>query len=393
MISKKLLRICPICGNGIGEILYTQKFSFPTENHLPKHYDVICCNTCGFVFADSSATQKEYDIYYEQLSKYENEATASGTGISSYDAERLNQTAREIKKFLPNKSAKILDVGAANGGLLLALRKLGYNSLTGMDPSPTCIHKMQSQGLKAVIGGIFSEVQINERFDCIVLSHVLEHLYDVRGGIKNLMSLLKDGGILYIEVPDAALYSQYFIVPFYYFDCEHINHFDESSIRNLLGLFGGTALEAQSKEILVSKNHSYPTLGVFYKKNDRAASSPILDFTVKQSVLKHIQQSLATEQGKEFEKLEKNAMPIIIFGAGQYTQRLLADTNLKRCNIIAFVDNDSKKQGLKLENIKIESKEILRDFNGSVVIASAMHSQEILEEIRAMNVQNSVIII
>lgn len=393
MISKKLLRSCPICGNGMGEILYTQKFSFPTENHLPKHYDVVCCNMCGFVFADSSATQKEYDIYYEELSKYENEATASGTGMSSYDAERINQTAQEIKKFLPSKSAKILDVGAANGGLLLALRTAGYNNLIGLDPSSACVKKMKSQGLKAVIGGIFSEVQINERFDCIILSHVLEHLYDVREAIENLLVLLNEGGILYIEVPNAALYSKYFIVPFYYFDCEHINHFDESSIRNLLGLFGGIVLEAQSKEILVSKDHPYPILGVFYKKNNSVASSPVLDFTIKQSVLKHIQQSLATEQGKKFEKLEKDDTPIIVWGAGQYTQRLLADTNLKRCNIIAFVDNDSKKHGLKLENIKIESKEILRDFNGIIVIASAMHSQEILEEIRAMNVQNSVLII
>jgi hypothetical protein len=125
MINKKLFRICPVCGHDIGEILYNQKFSLPVENPLPKNYDVVSCISCGFVFADSSATQKNYDVYYEQLSKYEDETTASGTGLSSFDAARLNKTALEIEKILPDKSAKILDVGAANGGLLMALRVLG----------------------------------------------------------------------------------------------------------------------------------------------------------------------------------------------------------------------------------------------------------------------------
>lgn len=394
MISKKLLRICPICGGVDGEILYTQKFSLSNENPLPKEYDVVCCNNCGFVFADSSVTQKEYDIYYEQLSKYEDEATASGTGITDYDARRLHQTVQEIEKILPNKSIKILDVGAANGGLLLVLRTAGYNNLIGLDPSLACVQKMKSQGLESLMGGIFSTSSLNnEKFDCIVLTHVLEHIYNIRGAIENLLLLLNEGGILYIEVPNAALYSKYFIVPFYYFDCEHINHFDEASIKNLLSIFGGTIVESQSKEIPASKNQPYPALGVFYKKDNQKASLIIPNFTVKESVLEHIQQSINTQQNAQLKELENNHTPIIVWGAGQYTQRLLATTNLNSCNIVSFIDNDSKKQGMKLRDIEIKGKEILKNFNGPVIVASALHGQEITEEIRDMNVENSIIII
>lgn len=394
MNNKELFRVCPICGHDIGEILYNQKFSLSIENPLPSSYDVVCCNNCGFVFADSSATQKEYDKYYKNLSKYEDEITASGTGIADYDAKRLLQTVQEIEKFLPDKSAKILDVGAANGGLLLALKRAGYNCLTGLDPSLACVRKMQSSGLKSVVGGIFSTSSLNnEKFDCILLTHVLEHIYDVRGAIKNLLLFLNEGGILYIEVPNAALYSKYFIVPFYYFDCEHINHFDGASIKNLLGMFGGTIIESRSKEIQASKGHPYPALGVFYKKDNQAISSIYPDFTVEQSVLKHIQQSLDIKLNIELEKIKKNGTPIMVWGAGQYTQRLLANTNLGVCNIMSFIDNDSKKQGLRLGNIEIKSKEILNSFKGPIVIASALHSQEIINEIHAMNIQNSIIII
>lgn len=392
-MNKKLFRICPICSSDNGEILHTQEFSLSANNPLPQKYDVVCCNNCGFVFADSPVTQKEYDIYYEQLSKYEDEVTATGTGLTDCNAERLFQTVQEIEKILPNKSIKILDVGAANGGLLLALKDEGYCCLTGLDPSAACVRKMQSKGLRAMMGGIFSIPHLNEKFDCIVLTHVLEHIYDVRGTIENLLLLLNEGGILYIEVPNAALYSKYFIVPFYYFDCEHINHFDKASIKNLLSIFGGTIIKSQSKEIPASENQLYPALGVFYKKDSQAISRIIPDFTVKESILNHIQQSLKIGQNAKLKELEKNYTPIIVWGAGQYTQRLLANTNLNVCNIVLFIDNDSKKQGMKLNNIEIKDKETLKNFNGPVVIASALHSQEIIKEIRDMDAKNPVIII
>ena len=50
---------------------------------------------------------------------------------------------------------------------------------------------------------------------------------------RSLKKLLNPNGIIYIEVPDANRYSNYYVVPFYYFDCEHINHFDINSLKNL----------------------------------------------------------------------------------------------------------------------------------------------------------------
>lgn len=397
MINKKLLRGCPVCGCDSGNILHTQKFALPIENPLPKEYNVVGCDYCGFIFADSSATQKEYDAYYEQLSKYEDEHTASGAGIADYDIERLNQTVRAVSRFLPDKSARILDVGAANGGLLIALRSLGYNCLVGLDPSLVCVGKMQFQGLEAKIGGIFSQPHFSERFDCILLTHVLEHIYDVRGAIRNLLPLLKDDGIIYIEVPNAALYEKYFIVPFYFFDCEHINHFDQASIRNLLGGFGGAILEIQDKEIPTPTTRPYPALGVFYKKDGyKGLFRVIPDFTARESVLEHIRQSRAEEGGdrdRRLAKIKSSATPIMVWGAGQYTQRLLAETDLGACNIVAFIDNDSNKQGRKLKGVEIYSKDILKDFEGQIIIASALHGSDISEEMRSMGAQNPILII
>jgi 2-polyprenyl-3-methyl-5-hydroxy-6-metoxy-1,4-benzoquinol methylase len=75
---------------------------------------------------------------------------------------------------------------------------------------------------------------LQESFGCAILTGVIEHIYDVQKAIKNISNLLKAGGILYLEAPDASRYIDYYIVPYYYFDSEHINHFDMHSLRNLL---------------------------------------------------------------------------------------------------------------------------------------------------------------
>lgn len=213
---KTVKRNCPLCFINKGLILHTQEFVIPERYPIPKSYDIVECQKCGFVYADTSASQADYDRFYTDLSKYEDQSTASGGGDKFYDAQRLKQTALDIQKVLSDKSASILDIGCGNGGLLYALKLNGYNKLIGLDPSRKCVLNVIKQGITAVAGNIFSAT-FDAQFDCIILSHVLEHIYDLQKAIRNVTSWLRVGGILYIEVPDASRYSDYYIVPYYLF--------------------------------------------------------------------------------------------------------------------------------------------------------------------------------
>ncbi len=42
------------------------------------------------------------------------------------------------------------------------------------------------------------------KFDCIILSHVLEHIRDLESVFENLANLTQIGSTLYLEVPDAT---------------------------------------------------------------------------------------------------------------------------------------------------------------------------------------------
>ena len=57
---------------------------------------------------------------------------------------------------MADKNASILDVGCANGGLLEALRALGYSNLVGLDPAPACVDNTWRRGFAARTGSFSS---------------------------------------------------------------------------------------------------------------------------------------------------------------------------------------------------------------------------------------------
>ena len=68
---KELLRPCPICDGKRGEILHTQHFAVTEDYPLPAVYDVVECSTCAMIYADTPATQADYDCFYSNFSIYQ----------------------------------------------------------------------------------------------------------------------------------------------------------------------------------------------------------------------------------------------------------------------------------------------------------------------------------
>ena len=404
-VKDSLCRPCPICSNNTGEILHTQKFVIPDGYPLPESYDVICCLKCEFVYADTSTKQKDYDLYYRYFSKYEDPNTATGSGITSWDRDRCDVFALEISRLVPDTQASIIDIGCANGGLLGALNHRGYNNLTGLDPSTACIEyiKRNHDISKAIVGGIFSQSIVTDKslqgsFDCAIFSGVMEHIYDVQKAMKNVWRLLKDGGSLYLEVPDASRYFDHYVVPYYYFDSEHINHFDRHSLNNLFIVNGFDFTSCNEKDMRASASNIYPSITFMGEKrlNGKAVKTePIPDSTVKNSVLKYIQKSKTAERAirTKLEPFVKKQNPVIIWGAGNFTMRLLTESLLGKCNIVAFIDNDANKWGKTMRGVSIYPPDKVKELHGTLIICAAVYSDDILLQAKATVITNEIIVL
>ena len=386
---KQLVRPCPICDNNEGEILHKQFFSLRSDSPLPSEYEVVFCSGCGFVYADTPANQAVYNEYYTLLSKYEDLVIASGSGIENYDSKRLEFTANAIKRVLPDYSSAILDMGCANGGLLRSLKQLGYQNIMGVDPSKNCNKHVTGLGINCIEGDIFSTAftRMPEMFDCIVLTHVLEHIYDLPKAIDNLSAKLNENGILFIEVPDASRYSDYYIVPYYYIDCEHINHFDHTSLSNLVTSKEFTQIETKNIEFKVTETKNYPAVYSVFRKTAGPLSGEMKHTdSTKESFIKFLEQSKSNDENDSIiGQLVSSQEPVIIWGAGQFALRLLANSELGKSNILGFIDSDSNKQGKKILDYTIFRPDYLLGKNSSVLICSALNSFEILKTIKEIN--------
>lgn len=391
-------RICPICQSPFAEYLHRQEFVLPSGYGLPSGYDLVSCNKCGLVYADTLATQDDYHQYYELLSKYESSELSTGSGVAKYDGERLRDFAKMISEYFPDRSMAILDVGCANGGLLLELRKLGYANLMGLDISAVCVQNVRQQGIPAVQGTITSQKAKLDHvkplsFELIILTGVLEHIYALDRAAEFISHNLKEQGHVFLRVPDAAKYSVNYTVPFYYFDIEHINHFSHNDLENLFRSYGFETVVCGEVEFIVSAGQCYPDIYAILKKSNQSVKTRInYSDKIKASTLNYLNKSRQDDYAQaHIKRFYESQEEIVIWGAGMNIYRLLAASLLDHCNILAFIDNDTHKQGRKLSGKPIVAAEFVKGYDGVIVLSSVFHNDQLERQLRDLGCLNTIV--
>lgn len=160
------------------------------------------CDRCGqgilLPLPDEEAVQKIYDSadYAESYDSAGEAFAISGPHVSEQLAPRFDT----LNRLLP-RLGKLLDVGASRGFFLAEAKRLGWD-VQGIEASPECAsYAKVSFGIPILVGSVESIRLPKNSFDCIHLSHVLEHLREPKLRIQQLIDALKPGGVLVVEVP------------------------------------------------------------------------------------------------------------------------------------------------------------------------------------------------
>jgi len=389
----KAKRPCPICELEEVDLLHTQRFELLEGHPLSAGYDVVVCSRCGFVFADTPVTQSDYDRFYSEYSKYEDAKTGTGGVENPFDWKRQQETALQIAEVLENTSASILDVGCANGGMLLALKELGYEQLCGIDPSPVCVENTRQLGVEALQGSLFLPFKENA-YDCLILSHTLEHVQNVRGALEWIDKRLKPSGIVYIETPDAARYADFIYAPLQDFNTEHINHFSLTYLENLMNTTGFSLITGGTKVLVAGTDVFYPAVFGFWKKADvSTATIPKKERVLRLKIEEYIVRSkqMMSDIDSRISSLLARTPSIIVWGTGQLAMKLLVETSLAHADVLAFVDNNPINQGRVLRNVPIIGPSQLTELSAPILITTLLHHRAIAEQIRNMNIKNEIV--
>lgn len=391
-----MIRNCPICGRNKKTVLYKQKFAGIDDLTYINGYDVVVCDFCGAGFADDLPSQNEVSEYYRVLSKYETKDQSQNYNkkvIKSVHNPLHEHFFRFIKDYV-NYDSVIADFGCGSGELLTIFKDYGFKKIIGVDPSKQCVEQLiHMQGISAIQSDI-EHIDDTNKFDCIILSCVLEHIIDVQTVIKKVYKLLNAHGVFFIVVPDGSKFSLSKDGPFQQFSIEHVNYFSPKSLENLLKS-NKFSLEATSDVLVNDHLDSIAWWAVFAVfRKDTIVEKFETDDSTMLDLKQYINQSKInfSEINKIFISLAESQEPIIVWGIGTFVLHTLKNGDLSKCNIVAFVDSNPKYQGRMWNNIKIMAPNEIQERSEAIFIGSYQYTKEIRNSIRTKyNMKNRLI--
>ena len=370
--AKLTSRTCEICSSGEQENIHRQHFLFPGLTHFV-HYDVVTCRVCGFAFASNIPDQSTLDQFY-QASGHHLHASLP-PGLQRIHTDFFNFVHQHIP-LAPDE--RILDIGSGMGHFLHHFQNAGHELLLGLEPSVAAAELARKTYGLEVRSGTIDTFATSERFGLISLCGVLEHIADLRCSMAKITGLLKEDGYLFIAVPDASSFGQAPpSEPFLEFALEHINFFSATSLDTLLCTSGF------EKVSVVSQHNDFYNncyLLALYRRTPRPAAQRANDTEAASSLRAYVHLSQKALQPVEelVAQFEKTREPLLIWGAGALTSRLLSDTRLGHTNICAIIDRNTNLQGKKLLNIPITAPEsVMQHADATVFIASTTYAMEI----------------
>lgn len=217
---------CCLCGSPEHEL------HFPAHDHISgEDFRVVRCSNCGLIFVNPQPPLDQLGRYYP--------ATHQVSKPAAYERMDARPRIRDVKNLFLGKPGKILDIGCGKGLFLAGLKGLGWQA-KGVELSETSGQYARSLGLDICARPVEDCTFEPESFDVITLFHSLEHIPNPTQTLQHIYGLLRPGGILLVEVPNAgSWYAGTFGENWFHCDVpRHLFHFTRDTLTKSIDLAG-----------------------------------------------------------------------------------------------------------------------------------------------------------
>jgi len=227
---------------------------------------------------------------------------------------------------------------------------------------------------------VFFDEKIKQKYDVIIMSHVIEHIVDVNNFLFSLRSNLNDEGRLILSFPD--FYSSLEEESISAFNSEHISYFSEDSIIRLLSKNGFADIvihKYKNHSIFVSAAKVKITKDIFNLKPIDEVELVRIESKISR-YLEKIQKKISLIE-KRTDKIDN----FYLFGCHAMTSILLYLSKIDQNKVINILDNDKLKHNLRLYGTNLFCRSIEDCKPGFVILNAGVYHQEIKSQLLSNN--------
>lgn len=181
---------CNLCGGEETKIIQEDEES----------YSVVKCKICGLVYVNPQPTEEELassygkEYYREWIEKQRNARV-------SLWSKRLKDLEKYKRRKSGEKSLVLLDVGCGSGEFLEIAKEV--YEVYGTEISPFAVEYVKKNlGIEVYMGNLAALGLPPDRYDIVTIWHTLEHMSEPLENLKEAKRILKDNGLLIVEVPN-----------------------------------------------------------------------------------------------------------------------------------------------------------------------------------------------
>jgi len=227
--------MCNLCGSEQWHVLQAvpvQRFGPPGE------FNLVECQNCGLRYLNPRPSLEEMVSYYPPAYR-EYRASVDEPSRRRYQEEKL----RKVQAH--SQGGRLLDVGCADGLFLHLAQQAGWE-VQGVEMAEASVAYARSTYQLDVFHGELRQANFPDHcFDVITFWHVLEHLHDPLGELREAFRILKPDGLLVIDVPNIASWqARLFAANWRTLDTpRHVYHFSPDTLRAMLARVGFTCFK------------------------------------------------------------------------------------------------------------------------------------------------------
>ena len=188
---------CPLCNSNHQQLFSNLK---DLEYYCDGSFNFSICTECSFVWLNPTPSQESLNSFYP--SNYHGFNTQSNFLIKNLYKLVNYFRIKKYLAFLKNPNSNLLDVGCADANYFDTLKKTSpHVHCTGIENNQDVVSKAQECGRNVKLGTI-DDLDQALKYDLIIMNNLIEHVRDPIQDLRKALSLLKTGGVIFMETPN-----------------------------------------------------------------------------------------------------------------------------------------------------------------------------------------------